>query len=133
MLEFSPPPDSLPLFEKIFDVLFELGITPKYVGFSYSSFAIYLAIQQPERLLLITKWLYPDVAKQYLTKWQNVERGIRTVVAVAWELRPEKLSYIAKCNLTHKPTNAQFIAILANHIQASESNDPMFDPITQIS
>ena len=119
MLEFSPSPDSLPLFEKIFDVLFEFGITPKYVGFSYSSFAIYLAIQQPERLLLITKW-------------QNVERGIRTVVAVAWELRPEKLSYIAKCNLTHKPTNAQFIAILANHIQASESNDPMFDPITQI-
>ena len=133
MLDFSLPPDSLPLFEKISEVLFDLGITPKYVGFSYSSFAIYLTIHQPDRLLLITKWLYPDVAKQFLTKWQNVERGIRTVVAVAWELRPEKLSRIAKCNLTHKPTNAQFIAILANHIQASETTDTTLDPITQIS
>ena len=99
----------------------------------YSSYAIYLVIQQPERRLLITKLLYPDIARHYHTTCCNVERGIRTVVEVAWELRPNKLACIAKRDLDHRPSNSQFITILANHIQTLQTNDGVIASIQQIS
>ena len=103
---------------KIRDLLYGLGITVRYVGFFHTSYAVHLAIQQPERLLLITKCLYPDVAKHFHTDWRNVERAIRSVAAVAWELCPDKLSYIAKYDLKQRPSNAQFLSILVNHVQS---------------
>ena len=92
------------------DLLYGLGITAKYTGFFYTSCAVHLAVQQPERLLLITKWLYPEVARQYRTTWSNVEKNIRFVAAVAWELRRDKLTDIAKFDLNHRPSNSQFIS-----------------------
>ena len=44
--------------------------------------------EEPERLLLVTKWLYPDVAKQYGTNWKAVERDIRTVGPCDLEFKP---------------------------------------------
>ena len=66
-----------------------LGITANYAGFHHTAYAVSLAYRQPDSLLLVTKRLYPDVARQYHTKWQRVERNIRTVIAIAWsENRP---------------------------------------------
>ena len=87
--------------------------------FFHTSYAVYLSIQQPERLLYVTKWLYPDVAKQYHTNCSAVERGIRTA-AVAWQLRPEKLAVMARCNLYRRPSNTQFISIIAGFLQSSD-------------
>ena len=58
----------------IYDLLFQLGVTANYTGFFHASYAIYLAIQQPDRLLLVTKLLYPEVAKRYGTTWWCVEQ-----------------------------------------------------------
>ena len=80
----------------ISDLLYSLGITAKYVGFFHATYAVHPVIQEPERLLLITKCLYPEIAKHYHTDRRNVERAIRSVAAIAWELCPDKLSYIAK-------------------------------------
>lgn len=101
---------------KIYSTMYDLGITATYVGFFHMSYAVYLAVQQPERLLLVTKWIYPDVAKQYHTDWRNVERNIRTVAAIAWEHHPDTLSSIARSGLERRPSNSQFIAILAFHV-----------------
>lgn len=98
------------------DVLYRLGITEKYRGFFYISYAVCLTIQQPERLLLITKWLYPDIAKQYDTNWFNVERNIRTCVSIAWNISPDELFPIAMHPLKRKPSNSNFISILANYL-----------------
>lgn len=118
----------------IYDLLYSLGITAKYTGFFYTSYAVYLAIQQPERLLLITKWLYPEVAKQYGTTWYNVEKSIRFAAAVAWELRQDKLADIAKFDLTRKPSNSQFISILVKHIQTTtETSEEAIPFMSQIS
>ena len=70
---------------QIYDLLYSLGITANYSGFFYTSYAVYLAARQPERLLLVTKWLYPDVAEHYRKSWKNVERDIRTVASLAWK------------------------------------------------
>ncbi len=110
---------------KIKELLFQLGITSKYTGFFFTSCAVILSLRQPERLLLITKWLYPDVAKQFNTDWRNVERGIRSVVEIAWELCPEKLSRIAMRELNRRPSNSQFISILTHYIANSSSREPL--------
>lgn len=68
----------------IYDLLLRLGVTANYIGFFHTAFAVHLAIQEPERLLLVTKCLYPEVAGQYQTNWSCVERNIRMIAEIAW-------------------------------------------------
>ena len=57
---------------EVCDMLCRLGATANYRGFSYTAYAVLLCVQQQDRLLLVTKWLYPDVAKRYGTNWKAV-------------------------------------------------------------
>lgn len=100
----------------IYDLLYRLGITANYVGFFHTAYAVLLAARQPERLLLVTKWLYPDVADHYQTTWKAVERNIRTVTAVVWRSRKELLCQLAQGELAAKPRSAQFLSILVNSL-----------------
>lgn len=109
-LEENPP------LSKIYDILYRLGFSADYTGFFYTSYAVWLSVRQPERLLLVTKWLYPDVARHYGTNWLTVERNIRTVASVAWGNNPRLLSELAGYTLTEKPTASQFISILTRGI-----------------
>ena len=99
-----------------FSLLHELGITATYSGFYHTAYGVKLAQQQPDRLLLVTKWLYPDIARQYETTWQCVERNIRTVISLAWQRNPALLEMLAGYPLTKKPSVGQFIAILSYHL-----------------
>ena len=75
-------------------LLHSLGATENYAGFFPTVYAVQLSIRDPERLGLITKMIYPDVAGRYGTNWKAVERNIRTLVSVdavrAGGLPPEK-------------------------------------------
>ena len=51
-------------------------------------YAVKLCCERPERLLMVTKWVYPEVAKHYQTNGRAVERNIRTVGKVLWEQKP---------------------------------------------
>ena len=104
---------SAPDAAAVYDLLYRLGITANYTGFFHSAYAVCLVLEQPERLLLVTKWLYPEVARHYATTPGRVERNIRTAAAAAWERNPQLLSELAGCELARKPTNAQFLAILS--------------------
>ncbi len=95
-------------------LLTQLGITPNYVCFYQLSFALEFVRQYPDTLLLITKLLYPAVAKEFNTSWKTVERNIRSAVGMAWRNNPELVCRLAGRPLTDKPKAAQFIAILAN-------------------
>ena len=106
---------------EIYDLLYWLGITAKYAGFFHASYAIFIAKQQPDRLALVTKWLYPEVARRYNTNWRAVEKNIRTVVSVAWETRPRQLEHIAHQKLEHKPKNTQFLKMLALYTPEKQS------------
>lgn len=101
---------------EVYDLLYCLGITVKYKGFFYTAYAVQLAIQQPERLLHVTKWLYPDIAKRYGTSYQAVERSIRTVIHVAWNLHPELLEEFACHRLSVRPTATKFLSIVTWHL-----------------
>ena len=108
-------PKNSPDISEIYALLYRLGITANYIGFFHTSYAVYLAAQQPARLLLVTKWLYPEVAKHYATTWKCVERNIRTAVHIAWATSPELLEALAMHPLVQKPKAAKFLSILALH------------------
>lgn len=96
----------------IYDLLYRLGVTANYTGFFHTAYAVSLCAEQPERLLLVTKWLYPEVAKQYKTNWKAVERNLRRVVCTAWQENRPLLEQLAHRPLSQKPRTAQFLAIL---------------------
>ena len=79
----------------IYNLLHRLGVTANYTGFFHTAYAISLCAKQPDRLLMVTKWLYPEVAKQYGTNWKAVERNIRTISHVAWKTNRTHLRNIA--------------------------------------
>lgn len=101
---------------KAYDLLHRLGVTPNYTGFFHVAYAVLLCAQQPDRLLLVTKWLYPEVAKRYGTNWKAVERNIRTVSAVIWRENRPLLEELACRHLEQKPPNAQLLSILVSSL-----------------
>lgn len=100
-------------FSEIYDLLYRLGVTANYTGFFHTAYAVSLCAEQPDRLLLVAKWLYPKVAKRYGTNWKVVERNIRTVSCVIWRENRRLLEQLAHRHLEQKPRNAQLLAILA--------------------
>ncbi len=104
-------------YTRIYRQLYRLGVTANYVGFFYVSHAVLLSLRRPERLLLVTKWLYPDVAAHYGTRADAVERGMRTVVAAAWRENRERLQELAGEPLERKPTVSRFLRILTGSLE----------------
>lgn len=80
--------ENSPLTAEIYDLLYRLGVSAESVAFFHTAYAVRLAVEQPQMLLLVTKWLYPEVARHYHTNWKAVERNIRRVVAAAWKHDP---------------------------------------------
>ena len=100
----------------IFDQLYRLGISANYVGFFQTACAVALCRADPGRLQLVTKEIYPEVAKLCGTSWHAVEHNIRTVCAIAWENNRHLLELLAHKPFPRKPCNAQFLAILLHSL-----------------
>ena len=105
----------------IFDLLYQLSISANYTGFFQTAYAVALCRAEPERLLLVTKMVYPEVAKLYRTSCNAVERNIRTVCGIAWKNNRRLLEQMAHKPFPQKPHNAQFIAILLYSLSISNS------------
>ncbi len=110
-----------PPIEKIYDLLYQLGIIANCSGFFYTTFSVWLAVREPERLTLVTKWLYLDVARHYGSSVDAVGKGISRVITEVWSNKPELLSNWARYALTEKPKPAEFIAILASRIDDTKT------------
>lgn len=98
--------------QKVHELLHQLGISANYTGFAHTAYALSLCMERQERLQLVTKWLYPDVARKYGTNWKTVERNIRTVSALAWERNRPLLEALAGRPLTKRLCSAEFLAVL---------------------
>lgn len=106
---------------EIYDLLCHLGVTANYTGFFYTAYATQLCVKQQERLSMVTKWIYPDVAKRYQTNWKAVERDIRTVGSVIWNSNRPLLEDLARKPLIQKPCTTQLLAILSTSLLISRS------------
>ena len=86
-----------------------LGITPNYKGFHFLLTCLELLQNDPMALLQVTKSLYPVVAKHHNTSWRTVERDLRTVVNLSFQVNPTYLGTLARRSVS---TVSQFLAIL---------------------
>lgn len=102
----------------IYGLLYRLGVTRNYKGFFQTAYAVELCRRQPDRLILVTKLVYPEVAKRSETSWMAVERNIRTVSDVIWRKNRPLLNEIAHVALAERPCPAQLLSILAVSVDA---------------
>ena len=106
---------------RVTDMLHEIGIPAHIKGYHYLRDAIMMAVEDMDVLNAITKVLYPTVAKKYKTTSSRVERAIRHAIEVAWsrgklDTLDELFGYTVS-NGKGKPTNSEFIALIADTIQ----------------
>lgn len=94
------------------ELLQQLGETANHIGFHYTVCAVRLAMEEPNRLLMVTKWLYPDIAKELGTTAASVERGIRCTVELVWKKDPDRLCRALNVPISERPTASKFIAML---------------------
>ena len=71
--------------QSISRLMLELGIPAHLKGYQYLRTAIFMCIEDMELIGSVTKLLYPDLAKRYMTTDQKIERAIRNAIEVSWE------------------------------------------------
>lgn len=78
-------------------------------------------LQHPGKVNAVTKTLYPEVAKRFGTTASRVERAIRHAIEVAWDRGDletlQKYFGYTVSNAKGKPTNSEFIAMIADKLQ----------------
>ena len=79
--------------------------------------------------MLVTKWVYPDVAKHFNTTWKAVERNLRTTGSIVWTQGHHQLEYLAGRTLEHKPCTAQLLAILSHSLSPLHEGCPPAYPL----
>ena len=100
---------------EIREVLRLLGVGGNYSGQRLTAAAVLLTIGEQDRLLRVTKRLYPAVGQQFGCDWRRVERAIRSAAKRAWERNPEYLTELARYPLNGPPTSSEFVDILASY------------------
>ena len=114
------------LENRVTDMIHEIGIPAHIKGYHYLRDAILMAIEDMDVLNAITKILYPTVAKRHQTTSSRVERAIRHAIEVAWsrgklDTLDELFGYTVS-NGKGKPTNSEFIALVADTIRLEQKH-----------
>ena len=102
--------------EKAYEIIEKLGITSKYRGYFFVTDAIDLVMNAQDKPIKITKDIYPYLARKYKTTPMNIEHNIRTVISVCWETNRKRMNEIAGYPLVYKPTNSEFIDMVAYYL-----------------
>ncbi len=111
---------------RVTDMIHEIGIPAHIKGYHYLRDAIIMAVDDMDVLNAITKVLYPTIAKMHQTTASRVERAIRHAIEVAWsrgklDTLDELFGYTVS-NGKGKPTNSEFIALIADTIRLENKN-----------
>lgn len=108
------------------DLLRSMGLTRTYVGYRYLIRALELIREDPERLELVTKRIYPDVARTFAAKPSNVDGALRTAVRVCWQRGDWALTGRTDPR-EPPPTVREFLIRLARMDQARRTGQPSPD------
>lgn len=118
------------------DMMHSLGIPAHIKGYMYLRNALMMAVENMEILSAVTKQLYPDIAAMYNTTPSRVERAIRHAIEIAWNRNAEGTMQMLfgygqgrqeeqaeEAIRKTKPTNSEFIALLADKIRLEVLRD----------
>ena len=105
----------------ITNLIHELGVPAHIKGYQYIRDAITLVVANKELLSAVTKELYPTIASMNGTTPSRVERAIRHAIELAWNRgKLETLNNLFGYTIQNdkgKPTNSEFIAIIADKLR----------------
>ena len=108
-------------------VIHEIGVPAHIKGYQYLREAIMIAVDDMDVINAVTKVLYPEVAKRFNTTPSRVERAIRHAIEVAWDRGDletlQKYFGYTVSNAKGKPTNSEFIAMIADRLVLEQKNN----------
>lgn len=108
------------------EIIHEIGIPAHIKGYQYLRESIIMVIDNLDIINSITKQLYPTVASKFNTTSSRVERAIRHAIEVAWDRGDtDVLNSIfgyTIANTKGKPTNSEFIAMIADRLRLQLKN-----------
>lgn len=121
----QPTKQDVNLEAVVTDIIHEIGVPAHIKGYQYLREAVRMVMDNPELMGRITKELYPGIAHRFGTTSSKVERAIRHAIEVAWNRgRIDALDEAFGknvCALDDKPTNGEFIALVADRLGAGKS------------
>ena len=91
------------------NMIHDIGVPAHIRGYQYLREAIQMSVKDMDMLGSITKTLYPEIAKKYETTPSRVERAIRHALDALF-------GYTINTG-KGKPTNSEFIALIADKIR----------------
>jgi len=105
----------------ITNLIHEIGVPAHIKGYKYLRDAIMLVVGNMDLLDAVTKELYPTIASMNNSTSSRVERAIRHAIELAWnrgkiETLEAIFGYTVKTD-KGKPTNSEFIAIIADKLR----------------
>lgn len=111
---------TITLDERISTILISMGTPPNLKGYGCVREAIKTAVNNPAIMDRVTKGLYFSVAEKLGTTPSKVERAIRHAIEVTWSKgRIDEINDIFGARVyigTEKPTNSEFIALIADKL-----------------
>ena len=115
------PSSNLPSIEAhVTEIIHDIGVPAHIKGYKYLRESIIMAVEDMEVINAVTKILYPAVASRFATTPSRVERAIRHAIEVAWDRGDietlQKYFGYTVSNIKGKPTNSEFIAMIADRI-----------------
>ena len=106
---------------QITNIIHNIGVPAHIKGYTFIREAIKMVIDDVSLLSAVTKELYPAIAKKYNTTPSRVERAIRHAIEVAWSrgdtVTIEQLFSCTSKSSKSKPTNSEFIAVIADKLR----------------
>ena len=116
-----PGAESDDIETQVTQIIHQIGVPAHIKGYQYLRTAILLTVKDSDVINSVTKVLYPSVAKKYSTTTSRVERAIRHAIEVAWDRGDVDTlnSYFGYTiqNNRGKPTNSEFIAMIADNLR----------------
>ncbi len=114
-------PSESDLETQVTKIIHQIGVPAHIKGYQYLRTSIMMVVKNGDVINAVTKTLYPNVAKQYSTTASRVERAIRHAIEVAWDrgdldILNSYFGYTVQ-NSRGKPTNSEFIALIADNIR----------------
>lgn len=106
---------------QITNIIHKIGVPAHIKGYTFIREAIKMVIDDASLLGAVTKELYPTIAKKYNTTPSRVERAIRHAIEVAWSrgdisIKEQFFAYTLNSTKS-KPTNSEFIAVIADKLR----------------
>jgi two-component system response regulator (stage 0 sporulation protein A) len=119
-------PKRSPIESDITEILHEVGVPAHIKGYHYLREGIVMVYNNMELLGGITKDIYPGIAVKFNTTGSRVERAIRHAIEVAWNRgRVDTINKLFGYTVHDdkgKPTNGEFIAMIADKLKLSSKS-----------